>query len=653
MPPPPPTSLIAGGNENGFAAPKPTRNGIIMLFLLCFTAFHFFYWYVAPAVLLLIISHFYTAYTEGRKKQSGTDREPLAKEEARDETRCHVRHHPFLLRAYYMISSHVVGSWFEIVSAMLEGWMGINYTYIVVASKPATEESTAALAASNSAAAEVSTAFLTQRGEAAKSGDKKSTLLTEGNPSDDAMRGFADGVSPKAQKAFNLTRPVTAIDVFKPPLRGKINIVLLNHRCRLDWMMLWPLLIRALGSGITNAQSTHVNTLAALKIIMKQDMAYIPWLGYCTQAARCLFLKRRWDEDQQNVTQYMRYLASDAEEQTLLLIFPEGTDFCPSAIERSKKWAMENNRPQYSHVLHPRTTGLLAMKNAIGSERIDRIIDITIAYADRRKGDRTNDVHLLGDMMPPEISFITESFVFEDNKEAPTEPSFDGVPAPVRVPADDAGFRDWVEARWATKESDMAKYYSSAKASSANDKSYGWDCERDIEAEQWADGKGNKYDRFVIGGTMETSIYNRPTRVAGLEHPNGGTIGTYACFFKNQILAGGIFNGQGKTSSIFTYLLKPIINFAPCGYFFHIYLPFRAASWWPMILALGWIVAATAFFVVYIQKMRKSTFDREFLFSSLEVPQAVLDAERAREEGSTLKTESAAPTAAAKTETTA
>lgn len=44
-----------------------------------------------------------------------------------------------------------------------------------------------------------------------------------------------------------------------------------------------------------------------------------------------------------------------------ILLYPEGTDKCPLATERSRKYAEKNQLPHYEYVLHPRTTGFIHM----------------------------------------------------------------------------------------------------------------------------------------------------------------------------------------------------------------------------------------------------------------------------------------------------
>lgn len=61
------------------------------------------------------------------------------------------------------------------------------------------------------------------------------------------------------------------------------GILLLNHRCRLDWMFAWSII--------------PYNRLGKLKICLKKPLKHIPGFGWATQAANYIFLERNWEKD--------------------------------------------------------------------------------------------------------------------------------------------------------------------------------------------------------------------------------------------------------------------------------------------------------------------------------------------------------------------
>ncbi len=59
-----------------------------------------------------------------------------------------------------------------------------------------------------------------------------------------------------------------------------------------------------------------------------------------------------------------------------LLLFPEGTDKCDKATERSRLYAEKKDLVHYQYVLHPKTTGfvfiLQKMRNGEGQSSYER-----------------------------------------------------------------------------------------------------------------------------------------------------------------------------------------------------------------------------------------------------------------------------------------
>lgn len=71
-----------------------------------------------------------------------------------------------------------------------------------------------------------------------------------------------------------------------------------------------------------------------------------------------MFLKRTFAKDQHWINELIDYYANTGNNYQLLL-YPEGTDKCPKATERSRQFAEKEGLVHYDFVLHPRTTGLV------------------------------------------------------------------------------------------------------------------------------------------------------------------------------------------------------------------------------------------------------------------------------------------------------
>ena len=228
-----------------------------------------------------------------------------------------------------------------------------------------------------------------------------------------------------------VTAGATKIDAFlKPPAAGKFNILILNHRTRIDWMLAWILLSRT-------------RTLFSLKIVLKESLLRVPFFGWAMQTFRFLFLSRKWEQDEQRIKKVVAYSKRTGDSATYL-IFPEGSDLSPSNVEKSNAFAKEKGLPVYRHVLNPRTTGIAAIKDMIGVEQIDTIYDITMGYTDFKKGQRPGEEHLLNGEMPKAIHFLIAAHRF----------------AAGDVPTEDAAFKQWIEERFAKKEVLLSKFYN-------------------------------------------------------------------------------------------------------------------------------------------------------------------------------------------------
>lgn len=251
----------------------------------------------------------------------------------------------------------------------------------------------------------------------------------------------------------------------RPTKPGKFNIVISNHRTRIDWMLLWMLFAKT-------------DLLFTLKIVLKGELSSTPIFGWTMQTFRFLFLSRKWEADKVHLDKVFRYMKLHDERATFL-IFPEGSDLSQSNIDRSSKYATENHLPVFKHVLNPRVTGLLAMKNMIGAENIDRIFDITMGYSDHPQGGRPNEASLVNGRMPLRLHFLVSAHTIGANG----------------VPADDAGFKQWVEKQFEKKESMLSEFYSSSPCQFAPQsvkRAYGAaatvDTKRDVHVPKWSIG---------------------------------------------------------------------------------------------------------------------------------------------------------------------
>lgn len=219
----------------------------------------------------------------------------------------------------------------------------------------------------------------------------------------------------------------------RPNVPGKFNLIIVNHRTRLDWMLMWMFLART-------------DSLFTLKIVLKGSLAAAPFFGWTMQTFRFLFLSRKWEQDKEHIERVVTYMKRTQESATFF-IFPEGTDLSPSNVAKSQAFATERGLPLLRYVLNPRTTGLLALKNFIGVENIQYIYDVTMGYTDYEPELRPSEINLIDGRMPRCVHFLCSRYRFTRHGED------DG------IPSDDDGFRKWVEQRFEDKEVLLSNFY--------------------------------------------------------------------------------------------------------------------------------------------------------------------------------------------------
>ncbi|XP_076665329.1 lysocardiolipin acyltransferase 1 [Andrena cerasifolii] len=206
-------------------------------------------------------------------------------------------------------------------------------------------------------------------------------------------------------------------------------ILVMNHRTRVDWNFLWAAMYQACLPSV----ATH-----RLKFILKDPIRHIPGPGWIMQMNGFLYITRRWEEDKSRLSRTLDYLVA-LDRRCQLLIFPEGTDLTKSSKEKSDRYASQHMLPQYSFVLHPKTTGFSYLVGHLQqASYLDAVYDLTIAYPDYIP---QSELDLIKGKLPSEVHFHIKRI-----------PSAD-------MPMHDATLRRWLEERWCNKEEFLKQFY--------------------------------------------------------------------------------------------------------------------------------------------------------------------------------------------------
>ncbi|KAI1722764.1 acyltransferase domain-containing protein [Ditylenchus destructor] len=209
----------------------------------------------------------------------------------------------------------------------------------------------------------------------------------------------------------------------------KPGLIIMNHRTRLDWLFFWNALFRM-----------DPWLLTSEKISLKGVLKYMPGFGWAMASNVFMFLDRYFASDKGRIDSLIEYYGAAGCNYQLLL-FPEGTDKCPKATERSRQYAEKNNLVHYDYLLHPRTTGFAyILQKMRKSNYVEYVYDVTVAYSDAIVQSEV-DLVALG-LCPKQVHFDIRKIPVGD------------------LPETDEGLDFWLKKLWAEKEERLRKFYS-------------------------------------------------------------------------------------------------------------------------------------------------------------------------------------------------
>ncbi|KYR00813.1 hypothetical protein DLAC_02865 [Tieghemostelium lacteum] len=144
-------------------------------------------------------------------------------------------------------------------------------------------------------------------------------------------------------------------------------ILMMNHPSEIDWLYSWVL-------------ANRVGSTSCIKVILKDQIKYVPGIGWGCDNLDFVYLTRHWEFDEQHI-QYKMELYTETHTKPWLVIFPEGTDFDKDKQLKSWAFSEKNGHPKFNNVLLPRHKGLHACIEPLRThQNLDAIYDITIGY---------------------------------------------------------------------------------------------------------------------------------------------------------------------------------------------------------------------------------------------------------------------------------
>lgn len=121
--------------------------------------------------------------------------------------------------------------------------------------------------------------------------------------------------------------------------------------------------------------------VADLKWMVKDVLKYVPGVGWGLLFLDCLFLKRRWAEDEAAIhSTFRKYLTRKA--PLWLCCFPEGTRITPAKLAASQDYARRAGQKPTDLVMLPRPKGFAASVIGLKSH-VTAVYDLTIYYPEK------------------------------------------------------------------------------------------------------------------------------------------------------------------------------------------------------------------------------------------------------------------------------
>ncbi len=151
-----------------------------------------------------------------------------------------------------------------------------------------------------------------------------------------------------------------------------------------------------------------------------------------------VFITRKWGHDLEELRNKLYYYNA-LNYPLQLLLFPEGGDLTTYSLKRSDKFADDNDLPRYKYCLHPRTTGLTYVINAMRDGELDAIYDITVGYPDLIS---KTELDFGKGHMPREIHYHIQEYQDSD------------------LPQSEEGLAKWCKDRWREKEDRLKDFYT-------------------------------------------------------------------------------------------------------------------------------------------------------------------------------------------------
>jgi len=150
--------------------------------------------------------------------------------------------------------------------------------------------------------------------------------------------------------------------------QGESAIVIANH---VEWSDFYLIQALALKSGM----------LGRCRWFAKQQLKWVPFLGWGLWAMGMPLVSRNWTEDKREMDHLFHGII-ERKSPIWLVSYSEATRYTEKKYAETVIFCQKNGKPIPKNTLYPRTKGFVAtVQNLRKSEHVKAVYDVTIAYA--------------------------------------------------------------------------------------------------------------------------------------------------------------------------------------------------------------------------------------------------------------------------------
>lgn len=148
------------------------------------------------------------------------------------------------------------------------------------------------------------------------------------------------------------------------------------------------------------------------KFISKDNLRWIPILGWGMYLSDYLFIKRDWKVDRDRIKNW----CMNQKIGTSLIIYPEGSRFTEKKRDRSVEYSKKNNLPVFKNVLYPRIKGFNQCISYLQNPPFSTVVNVTILYlVDNKWTNPPSLLYCLTRRVPGVFKIVIEKTEIEED----------------------------------------------------------------------------------------------------------------------------------------------------------------------------------------------------------------------------------------------